>query len=290
VRLQVLRLAPGADPSPLAFRGAYLTVNDIDAAGRRLLVTESLANEVILIGEMATGTFTRLEAGAANRQNALWSPDSRWVIFNSDLHGGGPRLYRVPVDGSSPPERLLENETRQDSGSVSRDASLLAYTTWSEETGLDVYLLPITPEGAPAGEPRPVATAPGFEDRPAVSPDGHLVAYTLREVGADAVHVVNLETNDRIRLSPVRSDGATWSPDGGHLFYVSDGGIYRIELLDAATLTFGEAIPVAEGDYHPWLVVEPDGRSILTNSVGTGTRSSEIRIDLNWGQVLREQR
>jgi serine/threonine protein kinase len=70
----------------------------------------------------------------------------------------------------------------------------------------------------------PLPTVPGGDFDPSWSPDGKFIAFTsLRNTGRTRVYVINLETNEVIRLSGQYSYDRqpSWSPDGTQIAFVT---------------------------------------------------------------------
>jgi Tol biopolymer transport system component len=86
-------------------------------------------------------------------------------------------------------------------------------------------------------------TGEGEPYRPAFSPDGAWLTYTLRHPkGGNDLHAVELETGRDVALtSDGRSWGGVFSPDGTHLVFLRDGGgVIDLWAMDLrATLTTG---------------------------------------------------
>ncbi len=282
---RIVRLTPGELPEYLPLEVRNYTVQDLAPDGRRLLVGLAAANDKLWVADLRANSLTRLATGAGNDQSGCFSPDGRWVIFASDRQGGLMRTHRMPVDGSASPEPLFEDDAWGSPGQVARRVRLLGYEGWSDSSGFDAYLLPLTPEGALDGQPRLVAGGVGDQIEVAPSPDGSLVAYTSTESGDTAVYVVVLESGDRVRLTGSTSSLAVWGAEGDTLFYSADRKVYRVELLGTAPLTFGEPELLASDLDYDTYTLDSDGRSLLASGIEERlVRRREIRLDLAWGE------
>jgi Tol biopolymer transport system component len=106
------------------------------------------------------------------------SPDGSRVVFGSQRLGGYD-LYEKAVAGD-PTETLLlasaEFKVRMD---WSPDGRFILYTNFSEQTGNDLWALPLDGDRKPAA----VARMPFSEDYGRFSPDGHWIAYESNESG-----------------------------------------------------------------------------------------------------------
>lgn len=126
-------------------------------------------------------------------------------------------------------------------------------------------VLPDRPAAAPPS-PRQLTTWPGLELDPALSPDGHTVAFSANRSGRFEIYLQQLAPGGReIQLT---SDGQqsfqpAWSPDGAYLAYASHGrgGIWVLPALG------GTPRQVATFGSHPtW---SPDGELLAFQSEST---------------------
>jgi len=107
----------------------------------------------------------------------------------------------------------------------------------------------------------PVATWPGFEDHPSISPEGKKIAFAADRTGSMDIWIMNLEDGSTWNLtpdSPARDEWPQWSPSGKRIVFQSsrDGGRIFVADLSLRTLNL-----VAEDGRHPaW---SPDGQQIV---------------------------
>jgi len=118
----------------------------------------------------------------------------------------------------------------------------------------------------PAGRPLRVTAGSGWEDQPAVSPDGGRVAYVSDESGNCDIYVTDVHGGSTLRLTddPAMDHSPAWLADGTALAFVSDrdGGsdVWKVgQLGGGATLLIENAESPA---------VSPDGERIAFARVG----------------------
>jgi dipeptidyl aminopeptidase/acylaminoacyl peptidase len=110
---------------------------------------------VPLSGPLAGGPPTCLTAGLDRTcqpffgaVGPIWSPDG-FIRFAVEDAGDVP-VYRVPADGSAPPERIVAGERQVTGLSASRDGGLLAFTAMDPVAPAEVFVV----RGDGAGERR----------------------------------------------------------------------------------------------------------------------------------------
>jgi Tol biopolymer transport system component len=236
--------------------------------GRRMAVGSGTgAGLNIWIKQLDRGPFTRLTFGGQDRR-PVWSPDGRVVAFIRDS-GNSSAVFGRPADGSGQ-DRLLARLNRQ-----------IQEVTWSRDGR---WLLARTDNGAAgAGDivgvrvggdttPVPVVATPFTELHPALSPDGHWVAYASNESGAYEVYVRPFpdEGGGRWQVSNGGGVEPLWAPDGRQVFYLDPSGhLVAAEVRTAPTFsvagltTLFDASKLVFDFFHQSYDLTPDGRSFI---------------------------
>ncbi len=112
----------------------------------------------------------------------------------------------------------------------------------------------------PAGSPRRLTSAPGWEAEPALSPDGNLVAYASDEKGSADIWLVDARGGAPLRLTddPAEDRSPAWFPDGSAIAFASNRGgawgIWKVPRLG------GSATPLVANAMDP--AISPDGARI----------------------------
>ena len=149
-------------------------------------------------------------------RNATRSPDGRQLAFSAldklwllDLANCATALASVAPASRCTPRRVSTSQAAGEfSPAWSPDGRMLAYVTWSEQGGGDVYRVRM--DGQRAGTPERLSTQPGFYDKLAYSRDGRrlVVARGPRE-----------QRRDRDELAGPSADAAgvelVWMPASG---------------------------------------------------------------------------
>jgi len=165
--------------------------------GQHVAVTIDPRPSEIWIYDLERGTRIPLTRGR-NTVVPVWTSDGRQVVYTT-----GATLYVRAADASSPEQPLVEaTPGGQYAHSASRDGRFLFFHRLQAETRLDLWVLPT------GGMPRSLLVTSARELHPAISPDGHWLAYDSDESGRSEIY---------IRPFP-QVDAHKWpiSAEGGH--------------------------------------------------------------------------
>lgn len=217
----------------------------------------------------------KLTAGAADSGWAVWSPDRKTLLFDSNRTDPNPNdanvvndVFSIRPDGS---EATMLTDSKGLSGEPawSPDGTLIAMQA---DRGDPVHGEGIYVMSADGTNLRRVTVPPsGFADgKPRFSPDGKLLVFTrwrgegLAEKAA--VFTTSLDGTHRRQLSrfAIHADDLDWSPDGKHIVfdgYPTPGGYGHIYVIDSDGRHLRNLTPGKTGSADP--VWAPDGKTIL---------------------------
>ena len=124
-----------------------------------------------------------------------WSPDGRWIVYETRDPAGAPAVASVPADGSAPPRILAPG----------RDPTFSpdGFVIYSARTRAGARLAEMHPDGQAK---RPLGGGPHDEFDPRVSPDGRFVVYVYDDEGRQQLRV---RTRDGRKDRPL-----IWHGDG----------------------------------------------------------------------------
>ena len=248
------------------------------------------------IYDLEDDSLSRLTFEEERSGSSAWSPDSKWLIFQSGNQGEGG-MVRKPADGSLPQERLTstrETGGRQMPNSWSSDGRFLAFShaRQARETGWDIGILPLEGEN----EPEYIIATSALECCARFSPNGQWLAYVSNESGIDQVYVRPFQGPDTKRLISEEDEGGgepVWSPDGKELFYrtVDKMMVVSIE-SQGQRLRAGGPRMLFEGSYvnhstppgFQYYDISPDGKRFL---MMTEEIQTQINVVLNWFEELK---
>ena len=200
---------------------------DVTTAPDDKILYASDASGIADIFEIAaTGGDARplTSAGGRNYAPAV-SPDNRYIVFHSNRTGVF-QIWRTNRDGSSP-KQLTFQETESTWPTFSPDSKWIYFQHSDPNNPYTLWRLPVD-----GGTPEKVTD--GIAIRPAVSPDGKLIAFWYNDAQENSrwrLKVINLEGGATFNIFDVAATVQVqwdtplrWSSDGKYLVYVDHAG------------------------------------------------------------------
>jgi serine/threonine-protein kinase len=220
---------------------------------------------------------------------ARWSPDGRRLAFRRQDKSGADVATGEP--GAGTVVRLTNDNMLDIDPSWSRDGRWI-YLSSNRGGGLNLWRIPVNPEGRAAGPAEQVTTGAGDDVEPAIAADGKRVVFAVRGINADLWRLpVSPQTGQAtgqptpvLTTSRVESRGA-WSPDGRRIAFNSDRlGEMNVWVREVESGAERRITTGAGGDYQPaWT---PDGRSLVFFSA-RGGNADIWRVTVADGSLVR---
>jgi hypothetical protein len=192
-------------------------------------------------------------------------------------------ISRIPVDRREPPARLLAGSSPVFEAVVAPAAGMLIVRENADSTGRDIVSTSLD------GKARlsPVAAGQFQERSPAISPDGHYLAYASDESGRDEVYVQPLAGTGRFPVSASGGSEPRWAPSGKEIFYWSRDTLFAAPVTTTPALAVGSRRFVLTGHYvrepfHANYDVAPDGKSFLLVRPVQSRDARGLFVMLNW--------
>jgi Tol biopolymer transport system component len=229
----------------------------------------------IWIVDTATGQHTTFTGETADENWAVWSRDSRSLVFNSS-RSGSLDLYQGAAAASKgfPGDPLLVDREAKWPVSWSTDGRYVLYVTSVQSGTNHIQVLPLFGDH----KPFPFRRTEESENWAAFSPDGRWIAYSSTESGPAEVYVAAFPSAASGRKWQVSKGGGTqarWRRDGRELYFLSaDRQIVAVSVTEnAADLRIGPAQTLFEarypyGQYHAFDVTA-DGQRFVVNTLVT---------------------
>ena len=290
--MQVVRMSRTGAATPLdtAWHGPMNSLA-LSPDGRQLAVGMGTgAGLNIWIKPVGPGPASRLSFGNSDRRPE-WSPDGREVAFIRDSLGSssfsssgpGNAIYARAADGSGEDRLLARIDRPVQEVDWSRDGRwLILRTDNGSRGGGDLVGVHPAPDGAPVD----VVATPFSEMYPALSPDGHWIAYGSDESGTFEVYVRPFPNTEEGRRQVSNGGGAepVWSADGREIFYLDLGG----RLMEARVTTqagfavtstaplFALPPQVIVDQFHQAFAVSPDAQTFYFLSSRVARQETRI--------------
>ena len=245
---------------------------DVSPDGQQLAVSKPATvgearNDIWLI-ELATGIATPLTDDPAGAYDPTWSPDGKYIVFNSGRLGGQSLFLRAS-DGSGvdvPLGKFEESESNRFTVASWSSAGVLIFNVLNKSGDMDLWTLSVSGDRTR----RVFVSSKQSELNGAFSPDGRWVAYQSNTSGRYEIVVRPFPDKDPART--ISGDGGKyprWRGDGKELFFVSPSGTMMSAGFDPANGVsqsapqplFGTQIRVA--DNKPYAVDKLGQRFLL---------------------------
>jgi Tol biopolymer transport system component len=258
--------------------------------GDRIAFTMDTGQNDVWVLDLARGIRTRLTFGPVSNIFPVWSPDGKWIIYNSDRNGHST-FFRKPSDGSGAEELLLTNDQIGLPSDWSHDGKYLIYGRGpAGYTNWEIWALPLE------GERKPFLLVPHGQNASSIfgrlSPDGHWLAYSSNESGRSEVYVVPFRGGQgRWQVSASGGNAPKWSPDGKELYYSNlNFTVLAVPVKEVnGAPQFGAAQPLTTTVSAPefFYDVTPDGKKILLPVV-TQQVNQSMTVVTNWAAGLKK--
>jgi serine/threonine protein kinase len=249
----------------------------ISPQGDRIALGIDMGMNDIWVLDLQRGVRTRLTFGPVQNNQPVWSPDGKWIAYNSD-RGGHAVIYRKPSDGSGAEEALLTGDQVIVPTDWSRDGKTLIYSRGPEGSNSEIWALPLV------GERKPRLVVPrtksAFTEKGRLSPDGRWLAYVSNESGTLQVYVVPFGGGQgKWQVSANEGVEPKWSRDGKELYYVNvlSRTVFAVPVKESnGAVQFGaeKALAVSPANQQGFYDVTPDGKKILLNQVSQQVNQS----------------
>jgi eukaryotic-like serine/threonine-protein kinase len=251
--------APSADGRALAFDAAW-------SGPSRLWVADARGRNA------RQATTDSSEAVAHLRPR--WSPSGTHIVFqNVERTRFGVRVVNL---ASQALDWVTHNAT-QDVAPTWCPTGRHIYMTSARGGGLNVWRVPVTPDGRATGPLEQITSGAGQDIDVAVSPDGKRILFSILRQNADLWRLpVDPATGrstgapERVVGSPREESRGAWSPDGRTIVFNSDrAGDMNLWMTDLVSGDMRRLTDGPGGDFQPRF--SADGRRITFFSSRAGT-------------------
>jgi hypothetical protein len=220
--------------TPLAIPPGRFSQVRISPDGRRIAARAFENGWQIVVYDVDRGTSTKLTTSGSNR-DPLWSHDSEWIYYASDVNGGLD-VWRRRADLGGPAELVYGAAGNQAPIGLT-PAGELVFVSLDPSGSTIARVHPARPESPTVLVDRALDGTDGSLTR-----DGRWLAYTARAGGPWQVRVLDLATGRH--ATAAHGYGAIWSPDGTTLLYQTNTGIRLLTVDTGGVFAVGPDVPV----------------------------------------------
>jgi Tol biopolymer transport system component len=246
--------------------------------------------------DVERGTSSRFTDVSTNTSSyPAWSPSSQTIVF----HNGLPHrslVFKEAV-GAGADRATIELPSFWFPWDWSRDGRSILYSDIAPGTGIDLWTLPVTPEGRPAEAAKPILylRTPFNESQGRFSPETNWVAYASDESGRYEVYIDTFP--ERRHKTPISTGGGqypSWGAGGRDLYYVSpDFKLMSVSLklgTDYAEPSVPRELfplPGVDTGFSPYEVA-PDGQRFLVRATPQQQAAEALTVIVNWPALLKK--
>jgi len=249
------------------------------------------ANSDVWVHDFKRNVETRQTFSPANEFAAIWTPDSKSIVFTEFERRPGD-LFVKRVDSSGPGELLLADHRRKVATSWSPDGNYLVYHALTPGLAWDIEAYSVRDKKV-----IPLVNTPALELHGQVSPDGRWLAYSSNESGRVEIFVRPfLAGSEHWQVSGGGGSQPRWSHDGRQIFYTSNDSMIMCAKVhagatfsaDAPEPLFPARIRLLNGITREQYDVMPDGRFLINNGPAGGDTAASIVLMQNWTRKIAQ--
>jgi Tol biopolymer transport system component len=270
----------------------------ISPDGSRIVFDARQDERDLWIWNIHQKTLTRLTSERGQDAYALWTPDSRRIIYAAPTAGAEENLALRSADGTGAIDTLHASDRHQTPYSLSPDGAWLVFRDEVDGEGTNLGLLQMKDR-----QVRPLIATRFNERNAEISPDGQLMAYQSDEGGTTEIFVRPFPNVDAGKQQVSSGGGIrpVWSRNGRELFYFSEVGastlIKRVERRAGQAMDFTPPVTLLDvsafyfGDYlGRTFDVAADGRFLVQRIESKIDASGPpgVSLVLNWVAELKK--
>ena len=236
----------------------------------------------IWIYDIERGSLSRLPS-EKNHINPRWTPDGNKIVFSTVI-GADYDICQISADGTAQLDSIYIAKGYQKFNSISNDRQWLFFTTRTQNTKGDIWVLPFGKES----KAQPLIQTLFDEDFAEISPDGRWLAYHSNETRQWEVYVRSFPDPSQFKIK-ISTDGGwspVWSPDGKELFYRWGRGLYSVHIETEPEFMVAEPKVLFEREYDYWETgrqydIHSDGNKFVMIKPGE-REPNRMFVVLNW--------
>ena len=258
----------------------------ISPDGRALAVEipHSSDERTVWVLDLERGVRTLLSVRGQLSDSPAWSPDGRWVYFNTAGEDGW-RMLRQPREGSPDPEQVTEGPFGDLTvADISPDGRWLLFGALTSDPSWNLWIMRLDIEDS---EPSLWLEGPQNYQIARFSRDSRWIAYASDDRDQGEIFIRGVEGDGRRwQISSAGGTDPVWSRDGSTLFYISrDRQVMSVpieirdnEVIAGAPRELFRQPNLAPGSFWRNVFDEaPDGRLLFVERSGENTNAIYVQ-------------
>ena len=207
---------------------------------------------IVFVVDLVHGEHHEVANFKGNNSAPAWSPDGSKLAVALTL-SGNTQIYLISAAGGGTPQRLTSSSDIDTEPRFSPDGQSIYFTS-NRGGGPQIYRV-----GVGGGNAQRVTFSGDFNTSPRISPDGKTLAYVSRRGGQFDLYVLDLATNQELRLSNGSMDEApSFSPNGRYIMYSTDVGHRKslaVVSVDGSVkqALMNQAVDISEPTWGPFM-------------------------------------
>jgi serine/threonine protein kinase/Tol biopolymer transport system component len=256
--------------------------------GKRFAIAvRRVGEQMLAVYDRQRGVLMRLPAGNGGRFAApVWTPDGKYLVFDAPGPSHNPAIYRVPADGSTPPELVSELPAYGHITSIAPTGQAVVQIN-DPNSSMNLWLLALNGDH----KLEPFRKTPAMERQGAFSPDGQWIAYAASDSGRSEVYVAPVRGVGRWQISTSGGEQPRWARNGHEIFYRIGTKMMAVTVDTPSGFTASHPLELFDvgfdrGGAVPGYDVLPDGKTfVMTRSESSSP--TEIRVIMGWPHELQ---
>ena len=250
--------------------------------GTRVATVVEGATSEVWLHELGADKSMRLTDGWDN-VNPVWTPDGERIVFASTrTRRHTHNLFWQASDGTGKAEQLLSSDMEQSPVAVSSGGTSLLFIQRTDLGRWQMHTLSLVDRSSTLLPETP----PIVGQQPALSPDGHWVAYYSDHSGRDEVYLQAFPRGGRQwQVSTGGGRSPVWARNGKDLLYRRGDAVVAVSIDTGVTVRSGTPTvlfktaligPIDVGRDGRLLMIEPEKEDVV----------SELSVIVNWFDEL----
>jgi Tol biopolymer transport system component len=262
-----------------------------DGSRAALVLADANGNLDVWTRDFARGVKTRQTFDPKPDRAPTWAPNGHELAFSS-ARTGTWQIFRKNADSGQQEQQLTTGPGDKILPDWSRDGRYLLFIQIGTTTAEDIWAMPLEGDDH---RPYPVLRTTANDTNPALSPDGHWLAYESSQSGRPEIFVTRFAesaglanaASPKWQVSVQGGSRPRWAGDGRSLLYVSLDDL-RIMRADVRTTQAGfesgvprvyaeiPMMPIARSPFD----VTRDNRVLLLER--TISHAVPLVVEMNW--------